>query len=106
VIGLKSTQSGKLDDVYLIVLILDQSLAHLSITYLKAVEAKFHYAIWSQTGPKQVCDQLRTCLRPDSVMEFGFKAFVTLTPTSQQLLVAYVSAIHRRKALRERSIQA
>jgi len=39
-------------------------------------------------------------------MEFGFKAFVTLTPTSQQLLVTYVSAIHRRKALRERSIQA
>jgi len=53
------------------------------------VKAKFHYAIWSQTGSKlvadlqlvpddrpnfcslQVCDQLRTCLRPDSVMEFG-----------------------------------
>jgi len=29
------------------------------------------------------------------------KAFVTLTPTSQQLLVAYVSAIHQRKALDE-----
>jgi len=50
---------------------------------------------WSQTGPKlvadllaragsmlddwpnssslQICDQLRTCLRPDSVMEFGCK---------------------------------
>jgi len=65
-------------------------------------EAKFHCAIWSQTGPRlvadllarvsslelatselddrpnssslQVCDQLRTCLRPDSVMEFGFNA--------------------------------
>jgi len=24
-------------------------------------------------GSLQVCDQLRTCLRPDSVMEFGFK---------------------------------
>jgi len=56
------------------------------------VKAKFHYAIWSQTGSKlvadlqlvphdrqnfcslQVCDQLRTYLRPDSVMEFGFKS--------------------------------
>ena len=55
-----------------------------------SVVAKFHYAVWSQTGLKlvtdlqraeiwpiiyyelQVCDQLRTCLRPDSVMEFGF----------------------------------
>jgi len=54
------------------------------------VEAKFHYAIWSLTGSKlvadlqlvvddrpnfcslQVWDQLPTCLRPDSVMEFGF----------------------------------
>jgi len=53
------------------------------------VKAKFHYAIWSHTGSKlvadlqlalddrpnfcslQVCDQLRTGLRPDSVMEFG-----------------------------------
>ena len=47
------------------------------------LKAKFHYALWSQTGPKlvadllarasslQVCDQLLTCLRPDSVMEFG-----------------------------------
>jgi len=58
-------------------------------------KAKFHYNIWSQTGLRlvadllararsllaswmigqissslQVCDQLRTCLRPDSVMEF------------------------------------
>ena len=55
------------------------------------VKAKFHYAIWSQTGLKlvadlqlvlddrpnfcslQVCDQLRTCLRPDSIMEFDFE---------------------------------
>jgi len=64
-------------------------------------EAKFHYAIWSQTGPRlvadllacarcrlderpnsssmQVCDQPRTCLQPDSVMEFGFNKTV-LTP--------------------------
>ena len=56
-------------------------------------ETKFHYAIWSQTGSKlvadllprarkldyrptssslQVCDQLRTFVRPNSVMEFGF----------------------------------
>jgi len=61
------------------------------------LKAKFHYAIWSQTGPRlvadllaraselddtpnssslQVCDQLRTCLRPDSVMEFGFNVSV------------------------------
>ena len=57
------------------------------------VKTKLHYAIWSQTGPRLVadllaraselddrpnssslqdCDQLRTCLRPDSVMQFGF----------------------------------
>jgi len=83
--------------------------------------AKLHYAIWSQTGPRlvadllarasselddkpnssslQVCDQLRTCLRPDSVMEFGFKSAKWLTslllllrrqpllPIQQQLLL-------------------
>jgi len=55
-------------------------------------KAKLYYAIWSQAGSKlvaylqvmlddrpnfwslQVCDQLRTCLRPDSVMEFGFES--------------------------------
>jgi len=61
---------------------------------MHALKAKFHYAIWSHTGKKlvadllaraselddrpnssslQVCDQLLTCVRPDSVMEFGFK---------------------------------
>jgi len=63
-------------------------LPNLSVCFVKA---KFHYASWSQTGSKlvadlqlvlddrrnfcslQVCDQLRTCLRPDSVMEFGFE---------------------------------
>jgi len=28
---------------------------------------------WSQTDLKLIRDQLRTCLRPDSVMEFGFE---------------------------------
>ena len=58
------------------------------------IKAKFHYSIWSQTGPRlvtellaraselddrpnssslYVSDQLRTCLRPDSVMEFDFE---------------------------------
>jgi len=62
-------------------------------SHLHSIKAKFHYGIWSQTGPRlvadllahaseladrpnssslQVCDQLRICLRPDSVMEFGF----------------------------------
>ena len=55
-------------------------------------EAKFHYAIWSESGtcrrPRphssslQVCDQIRTCLRPDSIMEFGFSAVTfTFTPS-------------------------
>jgi len=46
-------------------------------------EAKFHYAILVadsfeagrrpvRTSFEPVCDQLRTCLQPDSVMEFGF----------------------------------
>jgi len=53
-------------------------------------KAKFHYAIWLQTGLKlvadlqlvlddrpnfcslQAYDQLRTCLRLGRVMEFGF----------------------------------
>ena len=62
-------------------------------------EAKFHYAILvadrSEAGRRpvadlaaselhdrpnssslQVCDQLRTCLQPDSVIEFGFKRFL------------------------------
>ena len=54
---------------------------------------KFHYVIWLQISPRlvadllaraseladrsissslQVCDQLRTCLRPDTLMEFGY----------------------------------
>jgi len=50
------------------------------------IKAKFHYAIWSQTASKLVrgqlrtllrsaSNQIRTCLRPDSVglMEFGFE---------------------------------
>jgi len=69
---------------------------------MRPLKAKFHYAIWSHTGLKlvadlqragigglsssslarasrsatslgPVCNQLGTCLRPDSVMEFGFK---------------------------------
>jgi len=34
----------------------------------------------------QVCDQLRTCLRPDSVMEFGFSL---ATPTVLRLHYCY-----------------
>jgi len=59
--------------------------------WIRSIKAKFHYAIWSQTRSKlvsdlqlvlddrpnfcslHVCDQLRTCLRSDSVMEFGFE---------------------------------
>jgi len=62
-----------------------------TVCYTEAVKAKFHYAVWSETGSKmvadlqlmlddrpnfcslQVYDQLQTCLRPDSVMEFGFE---------------------------------
>jgi len=56
------------------------------------LKAKFHYAIWSQTSSKlvadlqlvldhrpnfcslQVCHQIRTCLRPNSVMKFSFES--------------------------------
>ena len=70
------------------------------------VKAKFYYAIWSQIGSKlvadlqlvlddrpnfcslQVCNQLQTCLRPDSVMEFGlYDAFHALTSARYRDLV-------------------
>jgi len=69
----------------------------LLLIYL--LKTKFHYAIWSQTGSKLVADlqlvldigqisarcrsalydKLRTCLRPDSVMEFGFYGRTPMT---------------------------
>jgi len=40
-----------------------ETVAH----FVEAVQAKFHYAIWSEP----VSNQLRTSFEPDSVIEFG-----------------------------------
>jgi len=47
------------------------ALTEFLCKYAVHVKAKFHYAIWLQTGSKLVRDQLRTSFEPDSVMEFG-----------------------------------
>jgi len=39
-------------------------------------------------GFEQVCDQLRTCLRPDSVMEFGLKGSLISIALYYELLVS------------------
>jgi len=43
---------------------------HSSYNAKKALKAKFHYAIWSQTGSKQVQSWSQTC----SELKFGLSS--------------------------------